>query len=100
MIDGVGGGSIYLQSLQVGALQREVCWRYAVPPNWDGKSELPPDRFEDPPALWTSCLGRGFEGWQAREIAVLPLDMTLHATESTMWWFQLFLIFTPIPGVS
>ncbi|CAL1167975.1 unnamed protein product [Cladocopium goreaui] len=26
-----------------------VCWRYAVPPNWDGKSELPPDRFEEPP---------------------------------------------------
>jgi len=31
-------------------LYETVCWRYAVPPNWDGKSELPPDRFEDPPA--------------------------------------------------
>lgn len=31
-------------------LYETVCWRYAVPPNWDGKSELPPDRFEEPPA--------------------------------------------------
>lgn len=26
-----------------------VCWKYNVPPNWDGRSQLPPDLLEEPP---------------------------------------------------
>eukprot|EP00913_Durusdinium_trenchii_P010323 g9681.t1 len=32
-----------------GVARMLVCWKYNVPPNWDGRSQLPPDLLEEPP---------------------------------------------------